>query len=126
MIINFNDNMPIYIQIMNYVKENIVNGSFQLGDKLQSVREFSKELRVNPNTLQRAYQELERDGIIFTQRGLGSFISKDKKIMEKLKEEMSREIVQNFLDGMKKIGVKREDILSLVKKELEREDTNNG
>lgn len=126
MIINFNDNMPIYIQIMNYVKENIVNGSFQLGDKLQSVREFSKELRVNPNTLQRAYQELERDGIIFTQRGLGSFISKDKKIMEKLKEEMSREIVQNFLDGMNKMGVKREDILSLVKKELEREAANNG
>lgn len=111
---------------MNYVKQNIVNGSFHLGDKLPSVREFSKELTVNPNTLQRAYQELEREDIIFTQRGMGSFISKDKKIIERLKEEMSREIVQNFLEGIKKIGFKKEEILNLVRKELEKEDINNG
>ncbi|ACO83627.1 GntR family transcriptional regulator [Clostridium botulinum] len=124
--IKFDDKIAIYIQIMNYVKQNIVNGSFHLGDKLPSVREFSKELTVNPNTLQRAYQELEREGIIFTQRGMGSFISKDKKIIERVKEEMSREIVQNFLEGMKKIGFKKEEILNLVRRELEREDINNG
>ncbi|MHB9942949.1 GntR family transcriptional regulator [Clostridium sporogenes] len=124
--IKFDDKIPIYIQIMNYVKENIVNGSFELGDKLPSVREFSKELTVNPNTLQRAYQELERENIIFTERGRGSFISIDKKIIERLKEEMSKEIVQNFLDGMNKIGIRKEEILNLVRKELEKEDINNG
>ncbi|EJO5347439.1 GntR family transcriptional regulator [Clostridium botulinum] len=124
--IKFDDKMAIYIQIMNYVKQSIVNGSFHLGDKLPSVREFSKELRVNPNTLQRAYQELEREDIIFTQRGMGSFISKDKKIVERLKEEMSREIVQNFLEGMKKIGFKKQEILNLIQQELEKGDKNNG
>jgi len=111
---------------MNYVKQNIVNGSLHLGDKLPSVREFSKELTVNPNTLQRAYQELEREDIIFTQRGMGSFISKDKKIIERLREEMSREIVHDFLEGMKKIGFRKEEILNEIRKELEKEDINNG
>ncbi len=66
----FNDNLPIYIQIMNLIKSSIASGEIRGGgDKLPSVREFSKELKVNPNTIQRSYQELERENIVFTQRG---------------------------------------------------------
>ncbi|NEZ47538.1 GntR family transcriptional regulator [Clostridium niameyense] len=120
--INFSDKIPIYIQIMNYIKENIVNESLKLGDKLPSVREFSKVLMVNPNTMQRAYQELEREGVIYTQRGMGSFIKEDMNMVKKLKRHMSLEIVNNFLDGMKKIGFNEKEIIDIIKGQLEKED----
>ena len=86
---DFNDNLPIYIQIMNLLKSKMVSGEISGGDKLPSVREFSKELKVNPNTIQRAYQELEREELVFTQRGMGTFVTEDIEIIKRLKKNMA-------------------------------------
>ena len=83
----FSDNLPIYLQIMNFIKTKIVSGEINGGDKLPSVREFSKELKVNPNTIQRVYQELEREELVFTQRGMGTFVTDNIQIIQKSKKE---------------------------------------
>ena len=89
---DFNENLPIYIQIMNLVKGKMVSGKINGGDKLPSVREYSKELKVNPNTVQRTYQELEREGLVFTQRGMGTFVTEEISIVKNLKNITSNKV----------------------------------
>ena len=82
MSIEFDNNLPIYLQIMNYLKREIVTGRLKAGDKIPSVRELAAELQINPNTVQRTFQELEREAIVETKRGLGRYVtSEDSKIM---------------------------------------------
>lgn len=116
---NFDNNLPIYIQILNLIKGRIVSGQIGGGDKLPSVREYSKELKVNPNTVQRAYQELEREGLVFTQRGMGTFVTEDIKTIERLKRDMADEIIRNFLDEMKVMGFERKEIVDILSQWME-------
>lgn len=119
MIVEFNEKVPIYVQITNIIKRDIVTENLKPGDKLPSIRELSAKLKVNPNTLQRAYQELEREGITYTQRGTGSFIKEDINIMNELKKEMAKETLTTFIKGMKDIGFTKEEIVNIVKEQVE-------
>ena len=118
----FNDNLPIYIQIMNLIKSEIVSGEICGGDKLLSVREFSKQLKVNPNTIQRTYQELEREGLVFTRRGRGTFVTEDLETIKRLKNDMAGAIIENFILEMKKIGFNSKDIVKIVSEWIEKEE----
>lgn len=115
----FRDNLPIYIQIGQYIKEKIINGKLKEADKLPSVRKLSTDLKVNPNTIQRSYQELEREGIVFTKRGRGTFVTKDKEILKELKSDMASDLVKSFLRGMETLGLNRDEIINLIDKEME-------
>lgn len=115
----FNENIPIYLQIMSKIKSEIVSGTIKCGEKLPSVREMAQSLKVNPNTLQRAYQELEREGITYTQRGMGTFVKEDNKIIMDIKKETSKEIVNNFIKGMKSLGFSENEIIEIIKEALE-------
>jgi len=97
---------------------DIIAGKLLSNDKLPSVREMSATLKVNPNTLQRAYQELERLGIVYTQRGMGTFVKEDTNLVESLKEEMSKEVVDSFMLGMKSLGFTELQILQIISKEV--------
>ncbi len=119
---DFNENLPIYIQIMNLLKSKMVSGEISGGDKLPSVREFSKELKVNPNTIQRAYQELEREELVFTQRGMGTFVTEDIEIIKRLKKNMATNVVNNFLTEMKKIGFSSNEIIEIISEWVEKEE----
>lgn len=119
---DFNENLPIYIQIMNLLKSKMVSGEISGGDKLPSVREFSKELKVNPNTIQRAYQELEREELVFTQRGMGTFVTEDIEIIKMLKKNMATNVVNNFLMEMKKIGFSSNEIIEIISEWVEKEE----
>lgn len=121
MVVKFDDKVPIYLQIMDFIKEEIITGKVKGGDKLVSVRELSQQLRVNPNTVQRAYQELEREGLTYTQRGMGNFVSEDKTLIEKIKKEMSKDILNSFVEGMLKLGFDPLEIVELVNERLEEE-----
>ena len=110
----FNDNLPIYIQIMNLTKKRIIIGELKEGEKLPSVRELSIELKVNPNTIQRSYQELEREDLVFTQRGTGTFVTEDKNIIHELKNNMAASIVGEFLKDMKSLGFNGKEIIDLI------------
>lgn len=115
----FNDNLPIYIQIIEYIKGQIINGSLKEGEKLPSVRNLSTDLKVNPNTIQRSYQELEREGIVFTQRGMGTFVTEDELILKELKDDMATNLVKSFIKGMKSLGFNKSKIIDLINKEMD-------
>lgn len=118
----FDDKLPIYIQIMNYLKKRIVAGEIKGADKLPSVRDLSSKLKVNPNTVQRSYQELEREGLVFTQRGMGTFVIDDESIIEDLRKDMAEEIVEKFLANMRELGFDRKEIVEVVLNEVEKEE----
>lgn len=115
---DFDGKAPIYIQIMAFIKTEIINEKLKIGDKLPSVREMAERFKVNPNTIQRAYQELEREEITYTQRGMGTFIKDDEDIMARLKQEMAKEMIDNFIKGMKNIGFSNEEVISIIKEKI--------
>ncbi|PFR47619.1 GntR family transcriptional regulator [Bacillus cereus] len=116
--IEFSPNTPIYIQVMEYIKKEIVTGHLLPGDKIPSVRELASELQVNPNTIQRTFQELERDGVVVTRRGMGRYVTNEgEKIME-LRKEMAKELLHSFIDGMDNLGFSEEEILTILRSSL--------
>jgi GntR family transcriptional regulator len=110
----FDNNMPIYIQIMNYVKKQIITGKLSPGDKIESVRDLALELQINPNTIQRTFQELEREGIVETRRGLGRFVTSEESTIMLIKKEMAGELLERFVQGMKELGFNKHDIIAIV------------
>lgn len=118
---DFNNNLPIYIQIMDYIKKRISSGELKEGDKLDSVRELSTKLKVNPNTIQRTYQELEREGLVFTQRGMGTFVTEDIDMILKLKNDRASNMVNDFIEGMKDLGFSSDNIIELINERLREE-----
>lgn len=115
---NFKDNLPIYIQIINIIKKRIVSGDLKEGEKLPSVRELATEVKTNPNTVQRAYSELEREDLVYTQRGMGTFLTEDENIIVKLRDSMASNIVRSFILDMKSMGFKEKDILDLLNENM--------
>ncbi|MBK5240970.1 GntR family transcriptional regulator [Clostridium sp.] len=110
----FDDRMPIYLQIMDLIKKDIVTYKLKCGDKLPSVREMAANLKVNPNTLQRSYQELERLEIVYTQRGMGTFVSDDITMVNTLKLEMVQKIVDSFIFQMESLGYSENEIINSI------------
>ena len=117
----FDNTVPIYIQIMKLIKKDIILGRLKLGDKVLSTREYAQELKVNPNTMVRVFNELEREGITFTKRGVGTFITESKEKVESMKKEMAEDIIRNFIDGMLELGFEFSDMIDLIKHRLEKE-----
>ncbi|SHE49972.1 MULTISPECIES: GntR family transcriptional regulator [Thermoanaerobacteraceae] len=119
--IEFDERTPIYIQIMDIIKRDIVTKKLKGGDKLPSVREMAESLKVNPNTVQRAYQELERENVTYTQRGMGTFITENTEKLASLKKEMAKEIIESFVTGMRSLGFNSNEILEIIKEYLKKE-----
>jgi GntR family transcriptional regulator len=117
--VDFDTKIPIYLQIMDRIKKDIISGRLQRGDKMPSVRALASELQVNVNTIQRVYQELEREEVVFTQRGIGSFITEDEEIVQRIKQEMAYEILESFVQGMRELGYDSETTLVALKEYME-------
>lgn len=111
----FQSNLPIYVQIVDYIKRQIIKKELKEGDKLPSVRDIATELKVNPNTIQRSYQELERESLVFTQRGMGTFVTEDSNILNELKRNMATNMVNDFVENMKEIGFNIDEMIDLIK-----------
>ena len=121
---NFRSDLPIYSQLVERIKLGIVSGSFRPGERLPSVRDMAAEAGVNPNTMQRALQELERDGMVYAQRTAGRFVTEDMRVIEHTKKQFAEEQIRSFLEAMGKLGYRREEILSLLAEEKEEEHGN--
>ncbi|WP_338555644.1 GntR family transcriptional regulator [Paenibacillus sp. KS-LC4] len=120
--IEFDNNQPIYIQIMNYIKQQIISGKLHPGDKIESVRELAVELQINPNTIQRTFQELEREGIVETRRGLGRYVTSEEAAIVSIKKEMAADLLGRFIQGMRDLGFKQEDIVAIVTEAVSKEE----
>lgn len=122
MTIEFDNNLPIYIQIMNYIKGEIVTGKLKPGDKILSVRELATELQINPNTVQRTFQELEREEIVETRRGMGRYVTSNEDTILTMKKEMAKDVLDRFIRGMQDLGFQGEDILAAVAENIRKSD----
>ena len=98
--VKFNEGTPIYIQIIEKIKADIVSGKLKGGDKMPSVREVSESFNVNPNTIQRVFQELEREGITYVQRGIGTFIVESNDLLSELKDNQAQKYTARYVTEM--------------------------
>ncbi len=97
---------------MDIIKNRIISGLYKPGDKIDTVRDFAVNMGVNPNTMQRALGELEREGYLYSERTTGRFITQDKKFINKLKNEKLKMTIKQFLDDMYTLGMSDQEILT--------------
>ena len=118
---NFSDDRPIYIQLMEQIQLRIISGVYKAGEKLPSVREIASDAAVNPNTMQKALTELERTGLVFSQRTSGRFITEDINMIKDIRNGLAKEQIEKFLYNMKKIGYTKQetiDLIEIISKEM--------
>ena len=106
---------PIFMQIVERIELDIISGKYKSGDKMPTVRELAVEAAVNPNTMQKAYAELERKGLVYSQRTSGRFVTEDKKLLERTRKEYARKEVASFMKKMLDLGLSKEEIINLLK-----------
>lgn len=118
---NLDSLRPIYLQIIERVQMDVITGRYQPGDKLPSVRDLAQEAAVNPNTMQKALSELERSGLIYSQRTSGRFITEDKELIHQMQKELAAAEVSAFVAHMKQLGITPEEIRQLLAETIEEE-----
>ncbi len=121
----FDGNLPIYTQIVYKYRLAIASGELDPGEKLAAVRDIAFQAGVNPNTMQRAFQELERLGLVFTQRSSGRFVTEDTDVISETREKLAEEFVSGFLKSMSDLGLGREQIIEMIKEEREEDNGNS-
>ena len=113
---NFDNRSPIYIQIADRIEAEILSGKLGLGDKIPSVRELAAIAAVNPNTMQRALQELESRLLVTVQRASGRQVTEDLATIQKAKLEKAEQIVKNFTYEIKQLGISKEETEKIIEK----------
>ncbi|MBN7773317.1 GntR family transcriptional regulator [Clostridium aminobutyricum] len=110
----FNESMPIYLQLMAKIKQDIISGQLEPGAKINSVRELASKFGVNPNTMQKAFAELEREEILHAERTAGRYVTKNKLLIESIRFKEARRITEAFIKQMKSLGYKEEEIIEFL------------
>ena len=112
----FKDDRPIYSQLVDQIKIKIISGEWELGSRLSSVRELAEQAGVNPNTMQRALAELERDGLVHSKRTSGRFVTEDENMIKNVREAVAAENIAAFMESMKRLGFTESEIMDEFKK----------
>lgn len=112
----FNNRVPIYLQVIDTIKKKIVTGQIEPGSKLPSTRVLAVEYNINPNTAARIYKEMERMGICFTKRGLGTFVTDSEKIIRPIKYDMAKKLIKSFTEEMSELGFTKEQMIEEISK----------
>ncbi len=111
---NLDSDRPIYAQLLERIQLQIVSGIYQPGEKLPSVRDLAAEASVNPNTMQKAFAELERSGLILTRRTSGRFVTEDTDMIAQIRTSLAREEIHAFIRKMKGLGFEAQDIIAFL------------
>lgn len=117
----FDNNRPIYIQLIEYLKFKIISGELQIGSRLESVRTMAEEAEVNPNTMQRALSELEREGLVYSQRTKGRFVTEDKSKIEDLKKSIAKMEIEKLREILNRLGYDEEQMIEIIIESLKGE-----
>lgn len=118
----FKDNIPIYLQIEQYLYRKIALGELKAGEKIPSVRKLAVELTVNVNTVQRALQQMNDRGILYTKRGEGNFVTEDTKLINQTKQTLLDNELESFVQNMERLGAERDSLVSILDDYLKRRD----
>ena len=112
--LEFNNNYPIYLQVVDDIKRKIIKNELCPGDKLPSNSELALIYKINPNTVQRIYKQLEYENICFTRRGLGTYVSEDPEIQQKIKNEFISNLINDFIFQMDSVGFSLNEIIKTL------------
>ncbi|GAB6087209.1 GntR family transcriptional regulator [Alkaliphilus crotonatoxidans] len=112
---------PIYAQLIDQIELMVCTGIFPPGSRLPSVRDLAKEAAVNPNTMQRALAKLEEDGLLYTNRTSGRFVTEDMKMVQEIKRKKAQDHIHYFLNKMTELGFDRTEIINILSVTLEKE-----
>lgn len=115
----FEENRPIYTQLLEQIQMRIICGIYAPGERLPSVRELAQEAAVNPNTMQKSLAELERTKLIYTQRTAGRFVTEDTTLIRGCRRQIAMEKIEYFMRTMQELGYSREEILTLMQQDRE-------
>jgi len=115
----FDNNIPIYIQLVEQLKIYIISGQIKPGERLPSVRDLALQTKVNPNTMQKALSELEELKLIYTERTNGKFVTEDEKMINKLKFEYASELTEKYFSSMRSIGFNYNETIKYLKEREE-------
>ena len=118
----FQDHLPIYAQLMDTLKRRIITGRYLPGEKLPSVRELAAEAGINPNTVQRAFSELEREGLIYTQRATGKYVTENADEIKSARQTLAKTQIAEFLSNMQSLGYSVGDVIVLLQSFNESEE----
>lgn len=118
---DLNSTEPIYLQLVKEIELRIITGIYPVGSQLPGVRVMAQDAAVNPNTMQKALQELERKELVYTQRTSGRFVTDDMNIIENAKMRIATDYITDFLDGMQKLGISKYDAAALINKAAKEE-----
>ena len=113
---NLQENMPIYVQIVNKVREAIASGELAPGERVPAIRELAAEFEVNPNTMQRALTELEREGLLLSRRTSGRFVTEDAEKIRCLKTELAEDAADKFKSEMARLGFTEQEIIEKIQR----------
>ena len=116
---NLDSDRPIYLQLMERIQHDIISGTYKPGDKLPSVRELAMEASVNPNTMQKAFAELENRGLLITMRTSGRMVTEDEERISMVRETIAQEKIDAFLQDMRELGFGPEQSFLLIKNSVE-------
>lgn len=122
----FENGRPIYLQMITMLKESIANGTYPPGSRMPSVRDFAIEAGVNPNTVQKAFAELERDGLLHTERTNGRNVTEDQAVLRRLRSSLAEESIDEMLRRLKKLGMNTKEIEELVADRADKNDALEG
>lgn len=111
---DYDKSRAIYKQIIENFQKQLVRKELGPGDKIPSQREYAQQVRVNPNTVQRAYQELERSGLVATIRGQGTFIQADEAMIDEIRQQMADNLLDHFLEEMSSLGYSEDEIQAML------------
>ncbi len=112
---NYQTDRPIYLQVIDDIKQKLIRGELSPAEKLPSVRDLALQYQINPNTASRVYKEMEAQGLCFTKRGMGTFITEDINILDQIRRDMAEESIETFWNSMKDMGYDFEDMVALLK-----------
>ena len=118
---DLDNDRPIYLQLMERIQQDIIAGVYKPGDKIPSVRDLALDAAVNPNTMQKALAELERNGLVYSQRTSGRFITEDEVMLKKMKMQLPKEHIQQFFEKMHQLGFRDEETLEMIQDALKGE-----
>jgi len=122
----FNNELPIYLQLAKMIENDIISGRMNPGDKLISVREMALNYTVNPNTVQRALSELENRGLILTERTTGKFITDDGTVLAQIRSQRIAELSESYLASMKKLGINEKETIDWLTETIRKREENHG
>lgn len=113
----FSSDKPVYLQIAERITKSVLSGEYKPGEQIPAVRQLAQFIAVNPNTVQHAFAELEKDGLIISRGTSGRFVTEDTEIIAQCRNILAKDLVKEFVKNINRLSIPREQILAMIEEE---------